>query len=208
MHHQLILEILSLLRHPWQLVSLACSAVTMMLLLHFGMPAAADSSAATPAFLLGVLVITLTNLTQSAFTEDAREGRIAHWHTSRFSLEWMVACKFLAYLLCTGIPMGALFTFLAANGDFSSLTNTARILLLTVTAIIACGLLSGALSICFASNQLMAYLLTLPFLFSIVIFAAPALAGSKVDATLLLATALLLTPVGIFLTARLLRLCH
>jgi heme exporter protein CcmB len=212
MYCHFYIEMLSLLRHPWHVASMLCGAVTMVLLLHFGMPAATDYRPVLPAFLLGVLVITLTNITHHAFTEDAREGRIMHWHTGGATLEWIVVSKFLAYLLCTGLPMVLMFSALAVNGgvdqNMQSLLSIASVLLLTVTVIISCGLLSGALSVCFGTNALMAYVLTLPFTFSIVIFAAPALhSGSQADATLLLALSLTLTPVTCFITARILRLC-
>jgi heme exporter protein CcmB len=179
----------------------------MLLLLRFGIPASQSETTLLPAFVLGVSMITLISTTQHAFTEDAREGRIPHWLYGRLSVEWVVVCRFLAYLLTIGLPMAALFVAVMElrAGDFME-WHSAIVLIMVMASTVACGLLGGAISVCFSGGGLLAYLVTLPFLFSILIFAAPLLRG-EADIVLLLATTLTLVPLCCFATARVLRVC-
>jgi heme exporter protein CcmB len=206
-----ILDMMLLVRHAWQMMSLLASSLTMVVLLRFGLPASLSETVILPAFLLGALVISLINVTQQAFMEDAYAGRIPHWHTGRLSVEWVVASRFLSYLLCYGVPMVALFcaVMLAGLAEWNEamMWHHAVVLLLTSSTVIACGLLSGALSVCFRASSMMAYLLIVPFIFSVVIFAAPALRDvSASEMTLLTALTFISVPLACFATARVLKL--
>ncbi len=205
------LDILLLLRNGWQLVSVLCGAVTMVILLRFGLPASNDDTLLLPAFILGILVISLLNVTQSAFWEDAREGRIPHWQGGRLTTEWVVASRFIAYTLCVGLPVIALFSLVmrVGEGEVSAAFVRHRILVLFLVSasVNAGGLLCSAVGICFRHSAMTVYLLILPFIFSVTIFAAPSLrAISSADFTLLLAVTLFFVPLACFATARILRL--
>jgi heme exporter protein CcmB len=208
----LYIELLMLVRQPWQVVSVMASALTMLMLLRFGIPASMSEAVLLPAFVLGVSIITLISTTAHAFSEDARAGRIAHWLVGRLSVEWVVVSRFLAYLLAIGLPMVVLFVAVMhfRHDDTSGLTSgyAIAVLLMVMASTIACGLLGGALSVCFHGGGMLATLTTLPFLFSVLIFAAPLL-GAYTEATmfLLLATTLFLVPLCCFATARVLRVC-
>jgi heme exporter protein CcmB len=207
-----IIELWMLARQPWHVASVMASALTMLVLLRFGIPASTSEIQLLPAFVLGVSIITLISTTQHAFTEDAREGRIPHWLYGRLSIEWVVVSRFIAYLVNIGLPMVLLFVaymMLRENPEDRFIGwHSVIVLLMVIASTIACGLLGGAVSVCFNGGGLLAYLITLPFLFSILIFASPALLlAAQADTFLLLAATLILIPICCFATARILRVC-
>ncbi len=204
-------ELRQLLRRPSHLVTLIASAVTMFLLLHFGVPAQAASEAILPALMLGALMIALMGLSYTAFQEDVREGRIAHWRTAPVTLAWIVVSKWLAYVLLAALPLALSFCLalcITTPSLVSLWSYYLGVLLLCGTAVICCTLFSAAVSISFGEGQAAGTLLTLPFLFGIAIFAAEALAqpGEDRGALLLLcALTLLLIPLTCWLSALALR---
>lgn len=215
MSYQLLIELRVMARQPWQWLGLITGALTMYVMLHFGIPPHAPRAQVLPALLLGAMVITLVNFGQHAFSEDAYYGRIAHWQYGPLTLGAIVTCKLLVYMFSGGMPLALLFGLFSAQSSdvggvavgawaFSSL-----VLGLCAMAILACSLLSGAMGVCFRQSRFTGYLLTLPFLFSLVIFAATALvapAGDDEALSLLAIFSLVLTPLCCWLTAFVLRM--
>lgn len=192
------MECITLLRHPWQSISLLSSAALFYIILHFGLPADAERTATLPALLFGTLIITLINTTSHAFDDDVHYGRIAHWHYGGLAHEWIIIAKNIAYLLILGLPLCLIFTGLLwldhGAFSFSELTHIFTVICLSTFAIIPCGLFSAAMSITFPRNTLAATLLSLPFLISVIIFGAGSLSGDG-NALLLLGAIGLVMPV-------------
>lgn len=210
---QLRMELLALLRSPWHGVSMISSALTLVLLLVFGLSDESLRTAALPAMTLGVLFITLTHLVHSAFLEDATCGRIAHWrYGTRCTLGGVVVAKWLAYLLAAGLPLSAVFSgvilLLEGAGNHEDWVRLPAVMLLCSAGAIACALPAAGVSACFGSGQLVAQLLCLPLLFSMMIFGVEAIPTDRDSSdalSYLSALGLMLTPLCCAVTARILR---
>jgi ABC-type transport system involved in cytochrome c biogenesis permease component len=169
-------EFARIIRNPSQIVALLAQAILMFVLIRFGMAADAEAQPALPALLLGALTISMLHLSSCMFDDDAHHGRIAHWHYSPLSFEWILLIKFLLMLLCYALPLAGIFSLLLMmQGQGGSATGYCIIFLCASSAIIACGMLSGAVKLLFDQHQTIGMLLMLPFLTSVMIFCASAL---------------------------------
>ncbi len=199
-------ECIRLWRNPWHMMSTVGGAFMLYLLIRFGLPPHAVSSVTIPATLLGVMVISLVQMVYSAFDEDYQTGRMMQWCYGGTDAEWLVVTKWLAYTLCCLLPMSVMFTLILWQMDDAlPLHYAVAALCLCGEAVIACGLFGAVMSVCFRASQLSAYVLTLPFVFPLIMFGAQAMQGSYQAMSLLGAYVLFIIPVGLFMAARLLR---
>ncbi|TAF14335.1 MAG: hypothetical protein EAZ74_04210 [Alphaproteobacteria bacterium] len=205
----LLHDMRSLCLNPWHMVSVASSIAAMYLMMRFGLPMGIDERAILPVLVLGVVMIALINITHDAFRDDAQQGRIIHWSYAPLLMEWIIVARLCAYVMSTALPIACIGGWLfAPHGEAWSAPAMMLILSATLT-IIACGLLCSALSVCFEMHQVMGYLLTLPFLFAVMMFATIALGEgerSAQAAMMLYALSCAMTPLALWMTYRILRL--
>jgi ABC-type transport system involved in cytochrome c biogenesis permease component len=202
---QTMMEVRLLARSPAHFSTLCGAALTMYLLLRFGLPVR-DVASAIPTLLLAVFILSILHVTQESFIQDATLDRLSQWYLARLSMEWMVVSRWLAHIVITALPLVICFTGVMWVEMGQGRALYAGVIFMEVAAIaIACGLMTGALVLCFHAASGLAQLLSLPFLFSVVIFAAQTLSGAGNEAAQWVhALTMLLTPLLWWLTAKLL----
>jgi heme exporter protein CcmB len=202
---QWVMEMRLLMRTPAHLATLCAAAISMYLSLRFGLPVN-EAISAIPALLIAVLTLCLLHVTQESFVQDAQQDRLSQWHTARLTMEWMVLSRWMAHMVASALPLVVCFVIIMSNENKQIEAIHSAIILYEMAALaIACGLMGGALVLCFHASAGLAQLISLPFLFSIIIFAADALTDMQTNASLWVhALTLLLTPMLCWITAKLL----
>ncbi len=197
------------LRTPSNIIALGTQATLLFALIRFGMPADAQTSQSLPALLLGAMTISLLHIASGLFDEDVHQGRIAHWHYSSLSFEWIILVKYMVALLCYGIPLAIIFSallMLQQGNSFS--TRHLAIFLCSASAIIACGCFSAAIKLLFNQHHFIGMMLMLPFLISVIIFSAPALQNIDISLAIPAAFAICFPLCSIMLSSIILRKCY
>ncbi len=211
---QMRIDISCLLDNSAQIFALIATSITMYLLLRFGIEPDAEAKI-LPSFLLGAMILTLLYGTHSTFVEDNSHDRISGWHSAKLSMEWIIFSRFLAHLLCSALPLIICFFALnllegiAINQAFT----IAYIMLQVAIFVVACGMMAAALGVSFAGSAALSHLLTLPFLFSVVIFASDAMVNAQslniasnamIASDWLMLSCAIFTPISCFICAKLL----
>jgi heme exporter protein CcmB len=170
---QLKIEHKTLWRNSSNIAASISAALTIYLLIRFGFPPEHNQNI-IPPMLLAALILSLLNASHNCFAEDAANDRIAAWHSAKLNIEWLILCRLIAYLLNIALPLIICFCLIIwlETGDLTLMLHSAKIMLMVSVATITCGLIASAINVSFNMAGQLSHLLTLPFLFSVVIFAA------------------------------------
>lgn len=156
---------------------------------------------------LWVCALMALGLTQYRIWErDARDGTLEQWALLPIAFEGVVIIKLAAHWLMAGLP---LLLVLPVLGELLGVALPAFLpLLLGTLALTALGSVAGAVSLRFASRQLLTLLLVFPLSAPVLIFGAaaslPQSDGSALE--LLLAYVLTICPLAVAATGWLLRI--
>ena len=162
-----------------------------------------DSVAAAALWVCALVALGLTQY--RIWERDARDGTLEQWALLPVAFEGVVVVKLIAHWLMTGLP---LLLILPMMGALLGVALPAFLpLLLGTLALTALGSVAGAVSLRFASRQLLTLLLVFPLSAPVLIFGAaaslPDASGNGLD--LLLAYVLAVCPSAVAATSWLLR---
>lgn len=203
---QLTIEIKILWRNSSHLAAMITCAISIYLLIRFGFPAEYNPDV-IPAILNAALILSLLGASHNCFSEDFEEDRITTWHNAKLNIEWILICRLIAYILNISLPLIACFCgiiWLELN-DPQLVLHAAKIMLLISITTLTIGMISSGISCSFNFTGHLAHLLTLPFLFAIIIFAAQAMLNPMSDADKwLICFSMFISPVGFLFLAKIL----
>ncbi len=156
--------------------------------------------------ILWVASLLALGLTQYRIYErDAEDGTLEQWCMLPLTLEMVVLVKLLAHWLMTGLPLMLLAPLLGVLLGVP-MTHAPLPMALGTLALTALGSIAGAMSLRFASRQLVTLILVFPLSVPVVIFGASALLADGNALYWLLAYNMAIAPLGIFISACILRI--
>lgn len=161
------------------------------------------SGAAAVLWMAALLAMGLTQ--HRIWEDDARDGTLEQWMLLPVPLEGVVAVKLLAHWVMSGLPLVVLTPVLLLLLGLE--LPAALPLLVGSVAFTFLGAVAGVLGLYGSSRQLLTMLIVFPLSVPLLIFGAAASlpeGGSSLE--LLLAYALAICPVSVFLCAALLRM--
>lgn len=188
-----------------ELFSVPALYVLMTSFYMLGQPFGAAATETGVSAMLWVAALFALGLTQYRIWEqDAADGTLEQWALLPLAMEWVVTVKLLAHWLMAGLPLVLLAPLLMLL--LGAEVPAVMPLLLGTLALTSLGSVAGAISMRFASRQLLTLLLVFPLSVPVLIFgSASSLPGGEEGARMLLAYTLAVCPLAVASTALLLR---
>ncbi len=157
---------------------------------------------------LWVAALMALGLTQyRIYEKDMEDGTLEQWGMLPVPLEGAVVIKCLSHWITSGLPLVILSPLIFMMLGSSEPFETAPLLALGLgtLSLTALGSVAGALSLRFASRQLITLLLVFPLAVPVVIFGAAAMVPGSDGVILLISYTLAVLPLSIMVSAILLR---